>query len=89
MIPLRIEDDGKTLICRSSNPDIFDTLIEQTFASLQSMIIIESRSDVFGDALRDKMMSISMVSTNADQNKLIELYSVNTEYTDSKLDSSC
>ena len=52
------------------------------------MIIIESRSDVFGDALRDKMMSISMVSTNADQNKLIELYSVNTEYTDSKLDSS-
>ena len=88
LIPLRIEDDGKTLICRSSNPDIFDTLIEQTFASLQSMIIIESRSDVFGDALRDKMMSISMVSTNADQNKLIELYSVNTEYTDSKLDSS-
>ena len=88
LIPLRIEDDGKTLICRSSNPDIFDTLIEQTFALLETMIIIESRSDVFGDALRDKMMSISMISTNADQNKLIELYSVNTEYTDSKLDSS-
>ena len=84
-----ISSDGKTLFCQTSNPNIFSKAnIDQTIAFLQENVIIESRSDLFGDALRDKFMSINMISINTNQDKLVELYSVNTEYTHSKLDSS-
>ena len=89
LIPYAIENNGKTLVCRTSNEDMFtDELEDETLGRLKGPLFIESRSDIFGDSLRDKMMSISLVATNADPLKKIELYSVNTEYIDSKLDSS-
>lgn len=89
LIPISIENEGKRLVCVTKNQTMFaGAEVIETITDLSEAVIIESRSDVFGDSLRDKMMSITMVSTNTDQDKLIELYSVNTEYTDSKLDSS-
>lgn len=51
-------------------------------------VIVKSISRLFGDSLRDKYLTITAVATPGIDEAKTELYSVNIDYIESKLDSS-